>query len=476
MFGRRRRSRPPRGRNVQKGGWTPLNLANVADIYHWLQPSLFGTDNSFTSGKPHYVFDRAGSGHIWNRADNNPAGMASLMVRGGATKRPYWQFTGVQIYGTYDVAPPVTQTTQTAATWCVGGRVIVDAVGGSLFGWNYPTASYLKFVPGANGFSMSDGSHSVACTKTLVAGTEYAFLATALGAGNVEIRIQTVGQQDQETVTSSALTAAPITGSYQILGGNGATLDAFKGGNSELLYVLSAPNVTDRDQSMRYFCNPMQMPLSTAGKLWCLELGNSLGLSELEGVVAGMSTPLFATNHSVGGYTIADIISHWSTDGDLAIPDPEATGSPVICLLEEGINSLASYGASDPSTAVANTEADFTTLIGMIRAINPNILIPCCTLVGRVAEGSGGPAYIYHGGGYEAARLLVNTWLRANALSLGIVIVDTGADASIGPEPPITGDTWRDSEGTAPNRLCVHRNGAGRLVAYPIIRAQMGFP
>lgn len=479
VFGRTRARDRSRGHSALRP-WTPATAANASSIYAWTQPSALGSDLHFSSGVVSYMTDRNGSAHVVGRTDGNTAGMPGWISKTGTVKRPATRWSGGQALS-YCTSSALTAAAFTTTNWTFAIRCVPITSGGGVLGYNYPTnaGAGLTVAVGVNGVSFTDAlGHTLTNTKTIVSGTEYAVTLTVTGSTTVSLTVQTVGTTDAVTVVGTIAGAAMAAGGAAWLGWDG-NASVFSGDIGEALLFTTACSTSDLTSMLAYLCTPTRCALASAGKPIVLMFGNSLGVGqdaatdELTAVLTGVATSTIKQNNSVGGRTLAQMISGFATGEALTIPVPEVIGSPVVVIVEEGINGLATYGQASAGTAVANTEADYTTYLAAIRAISSGIRIISTTLVGRNGEGTSGFGG-YVGGAYSTDYLLVNTWLRAN-LPSGCILADTGADASIGTVPPITGDTWRAVDGTNPNRAVVHRNATGQAIAATLIRAQLGF-
>lgn len=171
---------------------------------------------------------------------------------------------------------------------------------------------------------------------------------------------------------------------------------------------------------------------STAAPTPATQLQSMIAASALTG-----SPTLTAYSH--GGYTIAptgagepgNLAALAASEIDVLVQRPKNN----ILWFIECTNSLYYYllGGATSAAAQASTEADLTAYVNARKVAGWDRIL-CCSVMPR--QNTGTPA------AFEATRVAFNVWLRANAASLGIIVVDIGADARIGVLAANTNAFW----------------------------------
>lgn len=149
----------------------------------------------------------------------------------------------------------------------------------------------------------------------------------------------------------------------------------------------------------------------------------------------------------VNGRTLATIVSS-SLQGNM-VAAPSRTN---VWVVFAGTNDVAA-NANDTSVT-----GNITTYCSRIKGANPNAKIILCTMLPRNAQFSNGQ----NAAGFDATRLSINTWIRANVGSIADGLADFAANAAF--------DTLSDADNTTYfNSDKVHPNNTGHALLAQIL-------
>lgn len=136
-------------------------------------------------------------------------------------------------------------------------------------------------------------------------------------------------------------------------------------------------------------------------------------------------------------------------EGDTAVAAIVGVTNQVTTSVKAGVTNIVvyAYGTNDlaalsPANGDAVNAATVQSRIqahcAAIRAANPTVKIVVCTILPRNNSFTGGQTVT----SFEASRLLINIWLRANYATFADGLADYGGDAFVGQLANVTDPTW----------------------------------
>jgi hypothetical protein len=449
-------------------GSSPVTPATIGDVFAWFQPDVggpFGTSllADFSSA-PTVIkeqYDRLGSGAKIFRADADYrngcphfAGKAGGSLLTLPVMRPSMGFFNQQAC---QVSPP-----PNLADWTIGLRVTARALSKWPLGTNYFSATGIGGIF-SDGIWVYDTAKALKCGAGCTVDTQYCVVITK--AGNSVTIYRPGATANDPAMNGAALEIGSGTNALMVgSSGNGLVFDGW----IEELVVHTRPLTADEASlELGYLQDPSPVLLKSAGITLFVQPANSLGLgiAASQSLLAEVSSLLTCTRQlielGISGQTIEEMLADID-DGTLAyVTDLAWSGSRTVMLPQEIINGL--QAVQNPTTVLA----DFVSYCDLIRAAGALVVAP--TPTGMTGEGANARYP-----GFETDRQTIATDMRAVPLGTHWdALADDAGDASIGPAPPITGNTWYKSEGSAPDRQCWHWFDAGQAIAANLRRTAL---